>query len=230
MDSHILIPRPETEELVAWVLNDAKKTSQSQKLKTKSALNILDIGTGSGCIAIALAKNLPNAKVWALDVSKEALKIARFNADLNKVNINFIEADILNPNFTNLVKANKTKQSHTNKKITSKLLNDVKFDIIVSNPPYVKQDEKTLMKPNVLDYEPHLALFVENDNPLLFYDKIANFALKNLVNKGQLYFEINQVLGNNICTFLKTKGFKNSILKKDIFDVDRMVRAEIDSK
>ena len=232
VDKNVLIPRPETEELVAWILNDAKKASQSLKPKAKSALKILDIGTGSGCIAIALAKKLPQAEVWALEVSKEALKIAYYNAAINKVNINFIEADILHPNIIKNLPFTQTQKTPSNKNeipsVASPLFNDVKFDIIVSNPPYVKQEEKPLMKPNVLDYEPHLALFVENNNPLLFYDKIADFATKNLSKNGKLFFEINQSLGKEIEGLLKSKYFKNIEIKKDLFDVDRMVRGEKD--
>ncbi|MFK5890434.1 MAG: peptide chain release factor N(5)-glutamine methyltransferase [Flavobacteriaceae bacterium] len=263
VDKNVLIPRPETEELVSWILekvgswkskvrNSKKedKNLQTTNLKLQTSnqptLNILDIGTGSGCIAIALAKNLPNAKVWALDVSEKALNIAKQNADFNKVKINFIEADILKPNEIlhyvqndNIVIASETQQSQTDKEITrpnvplrygqasvaSLPRKDIKFDIIVSNPPYVKQNEKALMQANVLKHEPHLALFVENNNPLLFYNKIAHFAHKNLSKNGMLFFEINQSLGKEVLALLKTKDFKNSILKKDMFDVDRMVQA-----
>jgi len=242
VDKNVLIPRPETEELVSWILKEVK----GQKAKGKR-LKILDIGTGSGCIAIALAENLPQAEVWALDVSKQALKIAKQNATLNKVNINFIEADILNLNTKDIVIASKAKQSLTNKEINSvakPLRNDVQnnnsvipterkisdeesfflnFDIIISNPPYVKQNEKPLMQPNVLNHEPHVALFVENNNPLLFYDKIADFAIKNLSKNGILFFEINQNFGQGVITILQQKGFKNTALKKDIFEADRMV-------
>jgi len=256
VDKNVLIPRPETEELVSWILKDGKRQranlnvtlSEVEGPQSKS-LKILDIGTGSGCIAIALAKNVPQADVWALDVSKQALKIAQQNAKLNKVAINFIEADILNLKNKNIVVASEAKQSLTNKKITTvaKLLrkdiqNDnsvtataqktsdeqsqpINFDIIVSNPPYVKQNEKQLMQQNVLNHEPHLALFVADNNPLIFYNKIADFALGNLRSNGKLFFEINQSLGAEVCALLKVKGFKNIALKQDIFEVDRMVKA-----
>ncbi|AMC12126.1 protein-(glutamine-N5) methyltransferase, release factor-specific [Lutibacter profundi] len=195
VSKNVLIPRPETEELVNWVLNDTKHIDN---------INILDIGTGSGCIAISIAKNIPNTKVYALDISSKALKIAKENAKLNNVNIEFIEADILN--FT---KPNK------------------KFDIIISNPPYVRELEKEQMQKNVLANEPHLALFVKNENPLLFYNKIADFAVANLKQNGSIYFEINQYLGKETVSLLKSKEFKNIKLKKDIFGVHRMLKATI---
>ena len=198
VDRNVLIPRPETEELVDWILETTK--NQKQIAKT---IKILDIGTGSGCIAVALAKNLPQAEVWALDISKNALNIARQNADLNEVSIRFIEANIL----------------------TLETLS-TKFDVILSNPPYVKQAEKLLMKPNVLNHEPHLALFVNNENPLIFYDKIADFAKTNLSSDGTLFFEINQYFGAELSALLKQKGFTNIELKQDLFAVDRMVMAE----
>lgn len=197
VNENVLIPRPETEELVDWVLNESKTNNQQ-------SITLLDIGTGSGCIAISLAKNLPNAKVYALDVSAEALKIAKQNAELNHVYIELIEDSILD------VK-------------NSKLLSeDLKFDVIVSNPPYVRELEKELMKPNVLDNEPHLALFVDDDNPLLFYKAICEFSNKNLKEGGKLFFEINEYLGKEMTQLLKDYNFKNIKLKQDIFNKDRM--------
>ena len=193
VNSNVLIPRPETEELVDWVIKDHQNSP---------SIKILDIGTGSGCIAISLAKNLPNTEVFALDVSAEAIKTAKSNAAINNVTVNFIEANILTL----------TKLPH-------------KFDIIVSNPPYVRELEKEQMQTNVLANEPHLALFVKNNNPLLFYNKIADLAKSNLNKYGHLYFEINQYLGAETVNLLKLKGFKNIQLKKDIFEVDRMTRA-----
>ncbi|VAW21762.1 Peptide chain release factor N(5)-glutamine methyltransferase [hydrothermal vent metagenome] len=195
VSKNVLIPRPETEELVNWVLNDTKNIKN---------INILDIGTGSGCIAISIAKNAPNAKIFALDISSKALEIAKENAKLNGVRIQFIEANILD-----FPKSNE------------------KFDIIISNPPYVRELEKKQMQKNVLENEPHIALFVRDENPLLFYDKIADFALTNLKQNGSIYFEINQYLGKETVTLLKSKGFQNIKLKKDIFDVNRMLKATI---
>ncbi len=209
VNKHVLIPRPETEELVQLIINEVKDEGQKVKGKTPLTTNpkpltILDIGTGSGCIAISLAKNLPNTKVWALDVSKGPLKIAQKNAKLNKVTIEFIQQDIL----------------------TSTTINQ-QFDIIVSNPPYVRMLEKQEINANVLENEPHLALFVDNNNPLLFYDKIADFAKNNLTKNGELYFEINQYLGKKTAELLKNKGFKNIELKKDLFGNDRMIKANL---
>ncbi|WP_298498505.1 peptide chain release factor N(5)-glutamine methyltransferase [uncultured Algibacter sp.] len=193
VNNHVLIPRPETEELVERVI---KQTANNATIK------ILDIGTGSGCIAISLAKNLPNAKVYALDVSKKALEVAKQNAKLNAVDVEFVEADIL-----------KTKS-----------IRDLKFDIIVSNPPYVREKEKVFMKPNVLENEPHLALFVKDNNPLLFYEAITSFAILNLTENGVLYFEINEYLGNDMIELLHDNNFKNIELKQDIFKKDRMIK------
>ncbi len=196
VNENVLIPRPETEELVEWILKDVNKNQP---------ITILDIGTGSGCIAISLAKNLPNAEVYALDVSAKAIKTAKRNAKLNEVILEFIEADVLN--------AEEVKQNI-----------DVNFDIIVSNPPYVRVKEKALMKPNVLDNEPHLALFVEDENPLLFYKAISQFATSNLNSKGQLFFEINEYLGNDMIVLLNKNDFQKIELKQDIFKKDRMIK------
>ncbi|MFZ3273231.1 MAG: peptide chain release factor N(5)-glutamine methyltransferase [Lutibacter sp.] len=192
VDKNVLIPRPETEELVEWIIKNHKKDD---------SLKILDIGTGSGCIAISLAKNLPNAKVSALDISEEALNVAKNNAAMNQVKVDFVQADIL-----------------TIEKLSTN------FDIIVSNPPYVRETEKARMQQNVLSNEPHLALFVKDENPLLFYDKISELAKKHLTKNGVLYFEINQYLGMETVDLLESKGFKNVELKKDIYGVDRMVK------
>ncbi|HEY9220136.1 MAG TPA: peptide chain release factor N(5)-glutamine methyltransferase [Lutibacter sp.] len=192
VDKNVLIPRPETEELMEWILQNHKKDD---------SLKILDVGTGSGCIAISLAKNLPNATVFALDISAEALTIAKNNAAMNQVTIDFIQADIL-----------------TIEKLSTN------FNIIVSNPPYVRELEKARMQQNVLSNEPHVALFVKDENPLLFYDKIAELAKKHLTENGVLYFEINQYLGMETVDLLKSKGFKNVELKKDIYGLDRMVK------
>lgn len=198
VNEHTLIPRPETEELVEWIL-------KHQSIEDK--INILDIGTGSGCIAISLAKHLPQAKVYALDISKEALKIAKQNADLNEVVVTFLEADILKP------------------KVNWNLeFKSLEFDIIVSNPPYIREQEKELMKPNVLENEPHLALFVNNENPLIFYQTITQFAIKNLRKNGMLLFEINEYLGNDMIQLLNQNNFKNIELKQDIFKKDRMIK------
>lgn len=193
-----LIPRPETEELVDWVL----KEMQELRIKNQNKnLKILDIGTGSGCIPIALAKNLISVEIVTIDISSEALKVAKQNATLNNVAITFLEVDILN---------------------TSKL--GQQYDIIVSNPPYVRESEKVEINNNVLQNEPHLALFVDDYNALIFYSKIADLAKKHLTKEGLLFFEINQYLGKETVEMLQQKGFKNIKLKKDLFGNDRMIK------
>ena len=194
LSSDVLIPRPETEELVKWIIDDYKS----------KAVRILDIGTGSGCIAIALKKNLPESKLIAIDISRGALKLAKKNAEKNDTEIDFIEADIL-----------KDKQIGSREK----------YDVIVSNPPYVTVSEKSKMSNNVLKYEPHVALFVADNDALLFYRKICLFAKNNLQTGGRLYFEINEQYGKEVCLLLESFGFKDIILKKDIEGKDRMVNA-----
>ena len=203
VNKHVLIPRQETEELVRWIIDKYKL--QDKKYK-KNKLKILDIGTGSGLIAISLKKNISFSNVTAIDVSENALIVAEQNARCNKVKIDYIKANIIKSNFSKKFPINY-------------------FDVIVSNPPYVLQSEKKLMHKNVLDYEPHLALFVEDNNPLLFYDAIANFALQYLAKDGNLFFEINESLGNDVAQLLANKGFQNVEVKKDLNGKDRMIRA-----
>ena len=198
VNSNVLIPRPETEELVDWIIESQQLEIGDMKVR------ILDIGTGSGCIAISLAKNLPNAEVFALDVSDKALATAQKNAELNQVTIQFIHQSILE---------------------TEDL--GQQFDLIVSNPPYVRHLEKQEIKKNVLDNEPHLALFVDDNDALIFYRKIAELALKNLNPQGQLYFEINQYLGQETLDLLQEMGFKYTVLRKDIYGNDRMIQCTI---
>jgi len=193
VDSNVLIPRPETEELVAWILNQAD---------TEQPLKILDIGTGSGCIAVSLAKQLPNAEVYALDVSPAALEMAHYNAQQNAVELNTIEANVLEWKPT-----------------------DLSFDIIVSNPPYVRESEIERMAPNVLEHEPHLALFVENDHPLVFYRAIVELSQQGLKKHGRLYFEINEYLGEETQSLFSSDTFEDVQLKTDIFGKQRMLRA-----
>jgi release factor glutamine methyltransferase len=197
VDKNTLIPRPETEELVAWIIEEASKG----KLHKKDKISILDIGTGTGCIPISLAKNLIKSSVSAIDISQKALLIAKKNALLNNTKIDFFEMDILN---------------------TESL--PQKFDIIVSNPPYVRELEKIEIKKNVLQNEPHLALFVDNNNPLLFYKKIADLAIEYLRQDGLLFFEINQYLEKETVKMLEMKGFKNIELRKDLFGNYRMIQ------
>lgn len=190
-----LIPRPETEELVDWISTEVDNESLTKEI------NILDIGTGTGCIAISLAKNLSNVNVFAIDVSEKALDIAKTNAKKNKVQIEFIHADILALDSL-----------------------PYQFDIIVSNPPYVRELEKNEIQPNVLENEPHLALFVDDKNPLIFYKKIAKLAKEHLTKDGKLFFEINQYLGEEMSTMLTGFGFSTE-LRKDIFNNDRMTKS-----
>lgn len=195
----VLIPRSETEELVEWIIQSRKANTETQ-----TKFKILDIGTGSGCIAIALAKNCSNDEVFAIDISEKALATAQKNAQKNGVNVIFFQKNILE---------------------TDDLLQQ--FDLIVSNPPYVRVLEKSEIKKNVLDFEPHLALFVSDDDALVFYKKIAELAQKNLSLNGQLFFEINQYLGKEMIDLLQKMNFKNIELRKDIYGNDRMIRAEI---
>ncbi len=212
VNENVLIPRPETEELVDWIIKEDRKIERPKDLRIDGLkdrgiegledLKILDIGTGSGCIAISLSKNIPDAKVFAIDVSAEALKVAKMNAEQNKVEVTFLEKDILE---------------------TEDLMEQ--FDVIVSNPPYVRNLEKHEIKANVLENEPHLALFVDDFDALIFYRKIALLATKNLNNDGQLFFEINQYLGKEMVDLLNELGFEDVELRKDIYGNDRMTRA-----
>ena len=206
VNENTLIPRPETEELVEWIIESQKSKVKSQKFE------ILDIGTGTGCIPISLKANLPHVNVSAIDVSEKALEVARRNAVSNKVEINFIQTNILEVEDLSQLQ-------------TPNFQLPTSFDIIVSNPPYVRNLEKEEIKKNVLDYEPHLALFVEDTDALLFYRKIAQLALKNLAPNGLLFFEINQYLGKETVELLENLGFKNIELKKDIYGNDRMVKS-----
>ena len=193
VNESVLIPRPETEELVDWIQKENYRTAK---------LNILDIGTGSGCIAIALKHEFTNSTVDAFDISEKALDTAQQNAARNKLEVNFKVVDILNaPAFSK------------------------KWDIIVSNPPYITENEMDTILPNVLDHEPHLALFVPDNDPLLFYRKIALFAQQYLTPAGKLYVEINRQAGNQTLELLTGMGFRDVELRKDISGNDRMVKA-----
>jgi release factor glutamine methyltransferase len=192
----VLIPRSETEELVQWII-------QENQLENPT---ILDIGTGTGCIAISLRKNAPNSIVLACDISPVCIETARRNASRNNADVSFFEFDIL-------------------KKIPE--INISELDVIVSNPPYVRQSEKSMMDKNVLNFEPELALFVPNDDALRFYESIAEFALIYLKSAGRLYFEINEACGEECVEMLQKKGFSEIILKKDIHRKDRMIRSAL---
>lgn len=196
-----LIPRPETEELVEWIIETVK---QDEYLSSLSELRILDIGTGTGCIAITLTKLIPSANTTAVDISKNALTVAESNSALNEVNVHFVISNVLE---------------------LSSLENE--FDIIVSNPPYVRNSEKIEIKNNVLKYEPDTALFVEDDDPLLFYRKIGKLSLESLNPNGYLFFEINQYLGKEMVDLLSDLGYQHIELRKDLFGNDRMTRCQL---
>ncbi|MDD6787548.1 MAG: peptide chain release factor N(5)-glutamine methyltransferase [Bacteroidales bacterium] len=196
----VLIPRPETAELVDWIVSEAP-----------IGVNVLDVGTGSGCIAISLAALINNSRVFAYDLSTKALKTAILNAErLNISNVTFVHKDIL--------ESQNERFEHPNVD---------NFDIIVSNPPYIMHKEKSEMSANVLDYEPHLALFVPDSDPLLFYRAIGNYGLKNLRHGGRLYFEINAALGRETCQLLESLGYRDIILRKDLNGLDRMISATL---
>ena len=193
VNPHVLIPRQETEELVDWVIHDHKYLKGT----------ILDIGTGSGCIAIALAKNLSGFTIDALDVSEKALQLAKSNALLYQAAIQFIHADIFH---------------YKEKK---------KYEVIISNPPYVRNNEKALMKPNVLQYEPPIALFVPDNDPLIFYRQILKFAKTHLLENGALYVEINEALSEELALLRTTSGFSSVEIKKDLHNKPRMLKIKL---
>lgn len=192
VNSSTLIPRPETEELVDVIIGENKGYEG----------NIIDFGTGSGCIAIALAANLPSAVVTGIDISRQALAIAKENAGLNKTKVSFIEGDILHFNTEKVIKAG----------------------IIVSNPPYVRDSEKQFMGRNVLDFEPHQALFVSDFDPLAYYEAILKISEEVLLQGGRLYFEINEAMGTNLTDLFKKFSYTDIEIVKDINDKERIIK------
>lgn len=195
VNESVLIPRPETEELVEMILRE-----------NPDAVSLIDIGTGSGCIPIAIKKNLPQMNVWGLDISTDALHVAKENAEQEQCTIHFVEADILS-------------------KVD--FFTEQKFDVIVSNPPYITPSEQAEMTENVVGYEPHIALFIPEEHPLLFYEAIAVFAKKHLNRGGKLYFEINRRFGQELKVYLETMGFINIRLYQDMHGADRMMSASV---
>lgn len=199
LDFHIepgvLIPRPETAELVEWIISDRKSND--------SPIRILDIGTGSGCISISLAKNLPQSEVHAWDISEDAIRIASDNANRLDANVRFRQTDVLGQVPTNTM-----------------------MNVIVSNPPYITEAERTDMDANVTDWEPDTALFVPDNAPLLFYERITDIGKQILTPDGTLYFEINQRFGTETVDMLRKKGYRNVELRKDLSGNDRMIKAE----
>lgn len=193
VDSSVLIPRPETEELVGWIIETNKRNENA---------NILDIGTGSGCIAVSLAKNIQNSEVVAVDISDKAIFIAEKNSKAHNANVRILKADVLN--LLSMPKG--------------------KFDIIVSNPPYVRLMEKSEMRPNVLENEPEIALFVPDENSLIFYKHICVYAQNNLKESGVLFFEINENLSNEVFYILDSMCFKDIQIKEDFRGKKRMIK------
>jgi release factor glutamine methyltransferase len=191
----VLIPRPETEELVMWVRDEAPSDAR-----------ILDVGTGSGCIAIGLARELKDAKVFAMDISDPALAVARRNGAHYASNVEFIKGDAL-ADFGAIF--------------------DEQFDIVVSNPPYIPSRDKALMRSNVVDYEPHIALFVPDDDPLLFYRAIARTSLKLLKTRGLLFFEIYESLVDEMCEMLNLEGYVDVVVRDDFRGKPRMICARV---
>ena len=191
-DQRALIPRPETEELIDWIINDVSNDGN---------IRILDIGCGSGCIAITLSKEIKNSTVTALDISEEAISLTEENCKINSCQVECINDDIFN-------------------------FSDAQYDIIVSNPPYICDNEAVNIESNVIDYEPHLALFVPDNSPLKFYEKITEYAARNLRSRGKLYFEINRKYGKEMQLLLEKFGFINIELRKDISNNDRMIKGE----
>ncbi|MEQ8688349.1 MAG: peptide chain release factor N(5)-glutamine methyltransferase [Imperialibacter sp.] len=195
VNKDVLVPRPETEELVHWIVNSHKKPTET---------NLLDIGTGSGCIPITISLEVPNIQCEGWDISEAALKTASENATKLEANVLFKHVNILEATIVNKA-----------------------FDVIVSNPPYVRDSEKTLMSKNVLDYDPALALFVGDDDPLIFYRKIAGLARTGLKNGGWLYFEINEAFGKEMKDLLDSLSYSHIELRQDINGKDRMIRGQV---
>ena len=219
VNSSVLIPRPETEELVAWVIEGCKDLA---------ALKIIDIGTGSGCIAVSLKKYIVGSTVLGVDISKEALETAKSNALLNEVDVKFYQADVLDTAFSLLddfpLAANALIDSN---RYDDGCQVEAKYDVIVSNPPYITPGEKLQMHQNVMDHEPHLALFVSEERPLVFYEAIADFAKARLKSNGMLFFEINEHLGKETVEMLSNKSFVDIELRKDMQGKDRMIRCSL---
>ena len=197
VNENVLIPRPETEELVAWVADEMPKGA-----------NILDACTGSGCIAIAIARLISGSRVWAFDISEGALAVAQRNAERYAPNVTITQHDALK-DFSSIT--------------TEKL------DAVVSNPPYIPQSDIALMRPNVTEYEPHTALFVEDGDPLIFYRAIARTARTMLKSEGKIYFEIYESLADDMCRMLMTEGYTDIVVRKDFRDKPRMICARVSS-
>ena len=209
VDKDVLIPRPETEELADWIIKDVKARGlpvfdkKATDADATQQLKILDVGTGSGCIALALKKAMPRAEVWGCDISDKALNVARRNGSELDIRVDFQSVDYLD----------RAQQKHL-----------PSVDILVSNPPYVPLKDKAEMQPNVVQYEPHTALFVDNNDPLLFYKAIADFGKHRLHANGTIYMEIHENLGNDVKTLFEREGYKVEV-RKDMQGKERMVKA-----
>ena len=203
VNEHVLIPRPETEELVKWILDEVANRQNVTEGSQPGHLSILDIGTGSGCISVALKKHLPKAEIIACDISKDALEVAQKNALDHDVNITFLQINFLD---------------HTQWRSLSP------FDIIVSNPPYIPLKDKAAMQPNVVEYEPHLALFVEDNDPKIFYQAIAEFSVEKLNTNGCIFAEIHENLGTEVHNYFQGISLGRVELKKDMQGKDRMIK------
>lgn len=198
VNKEVLIPRPETEELVEWIINDTRET-----LNARGALHIIDIGAGSGCIPVALKKQIPSAEIYSIDISEPALQVARKNALAHHTKIEFVQLDFLNEHEWDILPL---------------------FDIIVSNPPYIPAKEKMKLNKNVVNHEPHQALFVDADDPFIFYKKIMQFAVSHLAPKGKIYVEVHEEYAKDVNeTFLKHQF--NPVVKNDIYGRERMICA-----
>jgi release factor glutamine methyltransferase len=208
VDQNVLIPRPETDELVDWIVADLKvaigNRNKAIPKSEKRKLKIIDVGTGSGCIAIALKTKLPETEMWGCDVSDEALNVARINADALLAAVDFVPLNFL--------------ESEQRKQLP-------RIDVIISNPPYVPERDKSEMKRNVIEYEPPVALFVPNNDPLIFYDAIADFGNENLHKGVSIYVEIHEDLGDKVENLFRSKDYTSIELKKDLQGKDRMIRA-----
>jgi release factor glutamine methyltransferase len=196
VNENVLIPRPETEELVEWIINDLKNADAD------SEANIIDIGTGSGCIPVALKKELPDSNISAIEVSEKALLVAKKNAAKLNASINFFQINFLNEDAWKPLQA---------------------YDTIVSNPPYIPFNEKEILAKNVTDFEPAIALFVENNDPFIFYKKIAEFSKAHLKPKGKIFVEVHEAYANEVKNIFENSGCKSEI-KKDIYGKERMVK------
>jgi release factor glutamine methyltransferase len=200
VNENVLIPRPETEEIVEWIVEDVRSLKYDVRYRE---FKVLEIGTGSGCIAVSIKKELENIDITAIDISEEALKVANKNAEALHTKINFLQINFLNENLWNSLQL---------------------YDAIVSNPPYIPENEKEKLAKNVTEFEPAIALFVENNNPFIFYEKIAKFARSHLEPNGKIFVEIHEEYSKEVQKIFSARNFKTQI-RKDIYRRERMLQA-----